>query len=282
MKLEYPDCPLCGDSEAREAYAFPPYGVRECRGCGFAFLCPRLTQEDMLKAYQDEAYFDDANTTGYEDYRSQEKALRLTFRRFLERLRQEGATGGDLLEVGCGLGFFLSEARSAFASLTATDYSSGALDQVDTDDVDLHLGGLAELPPERRFDCIVLIQVLEHIYDPIAELRTIHSKLRPDGSVVLAVPNYDSPLRALLGRRWPSFKIPEHVQYFERRSLRRALEAAGFSRIRELPYPHAFPLSLLLGKFGIKVPEWLGQLVLWIPTTCVAMVGRRSANGVIR
>ncbi len=275
MELEYPDCPLCQSREHRLEYDFSPFQVVGCQQCDFRFLHPRPTLEAMLALYSDEGYFHDSSSPGYEDYRSQEQALRLTFRRFLRELQSADATGGELLELGCGLGYFLSEAAPHFQGLTATDYSQGALDEISPSLATTHLGGLDAVPDGKQFGCVAMIQVLEHIYDPVDHLRAVRDRLRPNGVAAVVVPNYSSPLRWLLQKRWPSFKVPEHVMYFQEASLKKAFELAGYSSTRTLSYPHAFPLSLLLGKFGLKVPAWFGQKVVWVPTTCVALLGTR-------
>ena len=273
MQLEYPDCPLCQNGEHRREYDFSPFQVVSCRRCNFRFLQPRPTVEAMLALYSDERYFHDSSSPGYEDYRGQEQALRLTFRRFLGQLERANATSGELLELGCGLGYFLSEAAAHYTGLTATDYSLGALDEIAPSLADTYLGGLDAVPLEKQFRCVAMIQVLEHIYDPVGHLRAVRERLHPDGVAAVVVPNYNSPLRWLLQKRWPSFKVPEHVMYFQEASLRKAFELAGYRRTTTLPYPHAFPLSLLLRKFGIQAPTRLGRQVVWIPTTCVAMLG---------
>jgi hypothetical protein len=56
------------------------------------------------------------------------------------------------------------------------------------------------------------------------------------------------------------------------------MEKAGLSDIRKLPYPHAFPLSLITAKFGLKIPSALGGLKVWVPATTVAAYGRVSRD----
>src|SRR4030095_8598990 len=65
--------------------------------------------------------------------------------------------------------------------------------------------------------------VSAHLYQPRAFVRRLATLLRPGGRVALATPNYDSWLRRLLGRRTVSFKIPEHVAYYDPRTLARAV-----------------------------------------------------------
>jgi hypothetical protein len=77
-----------------------------------------------------------------------------------------------------------------------------------------------------------------------------------------------------MGRRWPSFKVPEHVLYFDFRTLSSLLRRAGLNDVCRLPYQHAFPLGLIAVKFRFKLPSWLGHFNVWVPATTVAAYGR--------
>jgi hypothetical protein len=77
-----------------------------------------------------------------------------------------------------------------------------------------------------------------------------------------------------MGRRWPSFKVPEHVVYFDFDSLKKLLVNAGLSEVRALPYPHAFPMGLLAAKFGLSLPQVLARVNVWVPATTVAAYAR--------
>lgn len=77
-----------------------------------------------------------------------------------------------------------------------------------------------------------------------------------------------------MGRRWPSFKVPEHVLYFDFHTLCLLMSRAGLRDIRRLAYPHAFPLGLITAKFGLTVPPALARVKVWVPATTVAAYGR--------
>src|SRR6266567_5029248 len=125
---EYPACPFCG-SDRRE---FPfrlqqPYNVVRCMECGLYYLYPRLIESAMQEAYRQSSYYE-GGTCGYADtsYTDQERALRATFKRLLNNLSRRGLTGGDVLEVGCGYGYLLDEARAYFDRRVGTDFSGEA------------------------------------------------------------------------------------------------------------------------------------------------------------
>jgi SAM-dependent methyltransferase len=234
-------------------------------------------EEAMQRVYQDPTYFQ-GGEAGYSDtsYLDQETALRATFKCLLRNLVKRGLTGGDLLEVGCGYGFLLDEARPYFRRRTGTEYSQEGAARARETGAEVFVGGIEQLPGDAMFDLAVAIQVIEHIYEPVTFLDDLVQHVKPGGSVVLATPDIGGVLRKLMGRRWPSFKVPEHVVYFDFGTLQRLLAGAGLRDVRRLPYPHSFPFGLLAAKFGLSLPQSLARINVWVPATTVAASGRVS------
>jgi 2-polyprenyl-3-methyl-5-hydroxy-6-metoxy-1,4-benzoquinol methylase len=273
--LDHPACPLCGSVDRREGvYGFHPFAVARCRRCGLWYLCPRLAEPIMHRSYTDDGYFE-GGEGGYSSYQAQEPTLRPTFRRFLGELDRRGMAGGRLLEVGCAYGFFLDEAYGFFADRTGTDYSPAALERARGRADRLVLGGTGEIAAGERFDCIACIHVIEHIYDPVGFVRALAGHLRPGGWIVLASPDMGSLWRPLLGRRWPFFKIPEHVTFFDRHTLRQLLRQSGLAEVQTLPYASVFSFALIGEKLRRQVPALLRNRRLWLPATTIAAAGRR-------
>jgi len=105
-----------------------------------------------------------------------------------------------LLEVGCGFGLFLKEAREHF-TCTGSDISDYAISQARKrlpDDVVLYSGVLDEIEIHLRFDVITCFDVLEHIPDLNTALDNIEHLLRPGGLLVFTVPVYDGPVGSLV------------------------------------------------------------------------------------
>jgi SAM-dependent methyltransferase len=278
--LEYPACPLCGNERHELPFRLhEPYSVAQCVACGFHYLYPRLAESAIRDAYQQSSYYE-GGTCGYADasYTDQERALRATFKRLLNNLHTRGLTGGVLLEIGCGYGYLLDEARAYFDHRVGTDFSAEAAVTARTTDAEVLVGGIEQVPGNSRFDCIVAIQVIEHVYEPLSFLEQLSSFTKPGGHIVLATPDMGGLLRKTMGRHWPSFKAPEHVHYFDFRSLKTSMSRAGLHDIRRLPYPHAFPLGLIAAKFRLAIPRPLAGLNVWVPSTTVAVCGKVS-NG---
>ena len=231
----------------------------------------------MQDVYRQPSYYE-GGVCGYADtsYTGQEPALRATFKRLLANLARRGLTGGDLLEIGCGYGYLLDEARSFFDRRVGTDFSPEAADIARTTGADVFIGGIEQIPPKRKFDCVVATQVIEHVYEPLSFVKGLAGHTKPGGYIVVATPDIGGVLRRVMGRRWPSFKVPEHVLYFDFRRLSALMQRAGLTNVRRLPHPHAFPLGLITAKFGLAMPLLLARLKVWVPATTVAAYGRVS------
>jgi SAM-dependent methyltransferase len=229
----------------------------------------------MMSLYQQDDYFSGLEQ-GYRDYSAQELALRATFRRLLKNLAARGKTGGNLLEIGCGYGYLLDEARIYFKHTVGTDFSAGAVEQARIRADEVYRGGVDAIDEVEAFDCIVASHVIEHVYHPQDFINGILKRLRPGGVVVIAAPDMGSFWRKLMGGRWPSFKLPEHVLYFDNRSLPRLLQKCEMSDIQAVPYPHAFPLPLIADKFGVRLPSSWNRYSLWLPATTVAYMGVKN------
>ncbi|MFC1536423.1 methyltransferase domain-containing protein [Pseudomonadota bacterium] len=259
-----------------KCYDFSPYRVEQCADCQLWYLSIRLNEEAMLSYYSDDAYFEgsDGLNEGYSDYALQERPLRATFKRFLKQMHQRGMTGGSLLEVGCGFGYLLSEARPYFDRRVGTDFSSGAVNRTKAVADDVYLGGVDAVPDAEKFDCIVAVEVIEHVYDPNRFMAQLAARLKPGGWLVMATPDMGSWWRRVLGSHWPSFKLPEHVTYYDQYTLAELFNRNGFDSVRSVPSPHAFPLTVVLEKMGIHLSSKVGEANIWIPSVVLSMAAR--------
>jgi len=273
--LEYPVCPVCGSDNRHIAFRLQdPYTIACCSQCGLHYLYPRLPAAAAEEIYREPSYYE-GGSSGYREggYTSQEPALRATFRRLLGNLEKRGLTGGHLLEIGCGHGYLLDEARPFFDRRVGTEFSPEIAAIARTHDAEVFAGGIEQVPSHLKFQTIAAIQVIEHVYDPLSFVRQLVEHSMPGGHIVLATPDIGGVLRKIMGRRWPSFKTPEHVVYFSFGTLSSLMRQAGLNDVRRLPYPHAFPMGLLAAKFGITLPRALAQIRAWVPATTVAAYG---------
>lgn len=139
-------------------------------------------------------YFDTAYGGNYE-----RRNPRYKWRSFLRKILKF-RSNGNLLEVGCGFGLFLKEAREHFTCVGCdiSDYAVGQARKRLPDDVPLYSGVLGQVDIHMMFDVIVCFDVLEHIADLKTALDNIEHLLHPGGLLVFTVPVYDGPVGYLV------------------------------------------------------------------------------------
>jgi len=202
-------------------------GVNRCKSCGFAYLA---SWEQSLE--QSEELYDYYGALGKEDltrrYSPENSARQQQLLKALAGYTQRRR----LLDVGCGDGQLLQTARDEDWDAVGIDLSESAI-------LLCHRRGLAasrtdffdESLDEKRFDVIVMSELIEHVPSPQRFLKRAEELLAADGVLYLTTPNFGSLARRMLGEAW-SVIHPEHIGYFERSTLRQMVSAA--TTLREI------------------------------------------------
>jgi len=280
---ENPSCPIChrpfSSTNADESYLFTSrVAVVKC-DCGLWGLTPRVPESDILRIYQSNEYFNEGSV-GYSDYGDQNESLRLTFKALLKNAERYRKGTGGLFEIGTGDGLLLSESIPFYEFRAGTDYSESAASNAREFADDMFVGGFDSVPTgylkKHDIKTVVATNVIEHVYDPVTFMRNIYNEIPDDGMVILAAPDMGSRWRKLLGKRWPSFKFPEHVFYYDEHSLSELLRVSGFVRTERISCHHYFPLGLLLEKAGLSasfLPDRLAKKPVQLRGIMAAVIG---------
>jgi 2-polyprenyl-3-methyl-5-hydroxy-6-metoxy-1,4-benzoquinol methylase len=248
-------CATCTSSDTQAHYEIKKIGLRRCRGCGLVFAHPQPDPEQILEAYQEEYFRSSEHLDwGYEDYFQLENEIRKTSRKRL-RIIERYISKGDLLEVGAATGWFLDEARKSGFDVHGVELSDFAADWGRT-----HLGlpiqtGTLEQAGfgDASFSLATLWDVLEHVSDPVGQLREVNRVLKPGGYLFASIPDVGSPLARLMGRKWFGFaKVREHLFFFTREAITAGLERAGF----EVVHVQKSPIVISTGFMTRKMSQY--------------------------
>lgn len=227
--LAYPQCLLCGGLRHRPVFDEFGIDILRCEECGHLF------SSYPADPHYDEFWGDEVADGGH-FYWSQARIRmhEVFFRRFM------AGTSGRLLDMGCGLGFFLRSAASytgweAYGCEISPAAVRYAREKLGLENV--ICGRLEEVDlPQESFDIITMWDVLDHIPQPDALLRRCHALLRPGGICFIRTPNVTVQLlrarlkRLVLGTR-PSLAYMmarDHCHQYSMDSIRRLLGRDGF------------------------------------------------------
>jgi len=150
--------------------------------------------------------------------------------------------GGSILDIGCGNGALLAEIRKrgnwrvCGIETAATGAAIARRQGLDVRLADASTSLVASFP-DQRFDLILSVEVIEHVYDPGSLLSQARLLLQPGGRLLLTTPyhGYLKNLLIALAGRCDAHYNPlwdcGHIKFWSRRTLTAALEHAGFSNI---------------------------------------------------
>jgi SAM-dependent methyltransferase len=238
------DAPLTPDSFAiTDAHYGRTPALDRCERCGF-LQCSELAEVTP--------YYEALEDPEYEETRLARSAQ---MRRLLERLARVRAPRARdrLLDVGAGSGALVEEAARMGYRATGIEPSRWLQERALARGLDVARGTLPHPDRPGPFDVITLIDVIEHVQDPVGLLRAVAPLLAPDGVVVIVTPDVRSLPARLLGWRWWHFRVA-HVGYFDRRTLDLALERTGLRREHVSRPSWSLPLGYLWERLRAYLP----------------------------
>ncbi len=194
----------------------------------------------------------------------------------------------QLLDVGCGVGDWLVLFKMLGFQAMGVDLNPKVVQVARLRGMDAHVKAVEELSlNSERVDIVVLIQLLEHLNDPIAVLQNIWKVLRPGGKLIVAVPNLDSRYRIRFGRYWINWYVPFHIFHFTPASLRKILLRSGFTLEHTFDYtPPSWFLASLMGKkisqysfSNVSTATWWHYLIFPFLAPLLNVIDSGSAPG---
>ena len=280
--MPYDPCAFCGGMKLSLDCAISLRGqmnvdVARCWDCGLLFVNPVLVPEQIAALY-DAGYWDpDPPGRGALDaYRRYPRHYRFGAA-YGRRLSRTSPTG-RMLEIGCGLPFFLKGvAEHCDWEVEGIDAAAGisrfARDKLGLKVTEAPFGAGAF--PARSFDLVRAKDVIEHVPRPMAFLAGIRQVLRPGGRVELWLPNGPLDLAAARGeykRGGRAVMGAGHILFISPRVLRAMLKQSGFQVGKHTVSGFRYALKalgLLKGRAGPAVggraqaPGPVGLLSSW-------------------
>jgi len=234
--------------------------IVRCTTCTLARTMPAPAESDGREHFAED--YDH-----YKRFYTEQGELRYDFAARMLHVVRAFKAAGRILDIGCGLGFFLDYARTHGYQCVGIDTSVAAarfareqlrLNVIASDFMD------AQFSASEAFDVVTANHVLEHISLPIPFLDKARRLLKPGGILVSASPNFGGLLPRLLGRRWYGLQPAQHVWQFTPDSYRALFQKAGFrveqTRIESMHYAPG--------------PDWKGNVIF-----CLAKLATGIGHG---
>ncbi|MFZ2657249.1 MAG: methyltransferase domain-containing protein [Victivallales bacterium] len=225
-------CPACDSS--RMTFHFEKNGFKfsKCENCETLFINPRPDIESLERFYNQASCHD----LWYNEVMKKSEGYRLKqifiprVKRIISLCKKHKADFGTLLDIGAGNGILAEEmmARHAFKRVVALEMSKVCCDECRKKGIET-IESPVENVSMKNVSVITAFELLEHIYAPEGLLKTCHGILKKNGLLILTTPNIKGFDLLTLGKLSNNIAGPNHLNYFNPKSLEIILEKAGFS-----------------------------------------------------
>lgn len=212
-------CIICNSSDIKDMKGFEDAFLCKCAKCSFVFSRRIPTLAELMHHY--DGY-------GRNDFLSD-----ITIKRYNELLDtfQKVRKTNRILDIGCGIGYFLEVARKRGWEVYGTEFTEKAIEICEAKGIKMHKGALnPDNYPKDFFDVVTSFEVIEHINTPQIEIKNIHEVLRKDGYFYVTTPNFNSLLRYHLKEKYNVIGWPEHLSYYSPKTMNFLLSQNGFKK----------------------------------------------------
>ena len=250
-------CPLCDSEQLKPFLEVEDYFLSKeifylqvCVQCQLVMTNPYPTNDALPKYYDSENYFSHPNKKKsilsflYE-------AVKLRNLRYKFHVATSGLPKGRILDIGCGAGDFLLLAKDLGWKINGIEPNEEARKH-STIKLSSKVYALSEfdLLPDSSFDVITMWHVLEHVEDLHQQCKELQRLLKPDGRLIIALPNIRSFDALHYGKFWAGLDVPRHLFHFNFDSIQFLLKRHGFLFLKREPLKwDAFYISMLSEKY---------------------------------
>lgn len=211
---EFQSCLICNSDNLKPMRGYEEHKLCKCNSCKFVFCKAKPTTLE-LQAY-------------YKSYVRGTSLSSITIKRYnslLENFEKFRRTN-NILDVGCGDGYFLTEAAKRGWVVYGTEYTDEAITVCQGKGINMHKGPISEDTYNHEFfDILTSFEVIEHLNTPKKEVSIYASILRKGGLAYITTPNFNSISRLVLASSWNVIAYPEHLCYYTKSSLKKLFES---------------------------------------------------------
>lgn len=210
-------CLICESGSLKQMKGYEKHHLIKCQSCKFVFCEPIPTDIELERHYEN---------YGRNDYLSP-----LTIKRYNEILDffELYRKTNRLIDIGCGIGYFLEEAKKRGWEVYGTEFTDEAIEICLNKGIKMNKGIFnPDNYNSQEFDVITSFEVIEHINNPQEELANFYKILRKGGLVYCTTPNFNSLLRYCLKEKYNILCYPEHLSYYTPKSLKFIFNKVGF------------------------------------------------------
>jgi 2-polyprenyl-3-methyl-5-hydroxy-6-metoxy-1,4-benzoquinol methylase len=234
------ECPIC-KNRSLELFrtctdftvSHETFSVVRCTNCSLGITSPRPETEKLGAYYQSDEYISHSGKSSglMGPLYKRVRAFALGWKaRIISRYHETGSA----LDLGCGTGEFLATLKERGWSVDGIEPSDLARKKAEHQTNQKINSSLSEIAG-KQYDVITAWHVIEHVPDLNETFRQLRQSLKKNGTIFIAVPNYESPDAAKYSDHWAAYDVPRHLWHFSKKSMTQLLASNGLQLKKILP-----------------------------------------------
>jgi SAM-dependent methyltransferase len=222
--------------------------IHRCKDCGF-LQCSSL--KDVI------SFYEDLLDQSYETLRAARALQAKRILKVIKKYHQDGR----LLDIGAGSGILVEQAIKMGYHAEGVEPSRWLYNKAKEYGLPVHLGVFPHPGLNGPYDVVTIIDVIEHVSEPMNLVFNIQNVIAKNGIVVAVTPDIDSFIARLLGWKWWHFRVA-HIGYFNRKTFEMLFTKGGFLLISMSRPTWYFTVDYLIERTNKYLPR-----VMRIPVT---------------
>ncbi|WP_103069077.1 class I SAM-dependent methyltransferase [Aquimarina sediminis] len=224
---------------------------------------PKPDENELGKYYESEDYIShtDSKRSLFEKLYHLVKGYSLNKK--VKLISKLNGSSGHLLDIGAGTGDFLCIAKKKGWIVDGVEPNSFATKLAQ--EKEIYLQPETTTLDSQKFDVITMWHVLEHVPDVKNQIQELKRLLKPNGYVIIAVPNFKSYDAKYYKSFWAAYDVPRHLWHFSKTAIKKLFQEQGLELEKVLPMKFdSFYVSLLSEKYKNEKMNflkafWLGM-----------------------
>lgn len=280
MNKRLTKCPLCKSGLFLNHFDATDHSVSKetfrlckCSNCDLIFTNPRPDEESIGKYYEFDDYISHQDKSNNLTNTLYKQVRKITLKGKIELLKQYSHENAEVLDYGCGTGYFLQTAQNKGYRTSGIEPNDKAREIASSFGLEISKN-LDEIEASKKYDIITLFHVLEHVHGLRNTLKKLINRLKKNGTLIIAVPNIDSWDSQHYKNHWAALDVPRHLYHFNQKSMYFLADEMKLSIVNKKPMPfdsyyvsilsenHQFPDQSTLKTYlkaiknGIKSNKW--------------------------
>lgn len=291
-KQPYTPCPVCNKEDISLIIHSKDYSLTkkhfeiiECANCSLRYTSPMPSIEEIGPYYNFPEYISHTDVKEGWMNKIYHKVRAITLKDKTNWV-QSLFTGhkGHILEIGAGTGAFANSMETKGWEVTALEPDESSRKRA-LDNYGIKLQPIDNLYtlPNNKFDVISLWHVLEHVHDLKGYLKTFSTILKPNGRIIIAVPNYTSYDANFYKKYWAAYDVPRHLYHFSPEAMNALLKQFNMQIVEYKPmWFDSYYVSLLSEKYKKSgVLGLLRAIIIGTISNIKALRDHKKASSII-